>query len=230
MNKTRISACAALIAGLFILNAPLDAAVESPVVGYTTMTMEAGKWYQIGMPFLDLEGEQTYQISEAFNTGFTSGDILFVMNPETCTYPVMRRWNDGKGWCKMAAPIKEDATIKAGQAVMIRKQTKSDVTFYGMVKAETQTTLEGDRSWNLVVLQHPVATTINSLQWSGLESTDILFIMDVDKATYPTMRRWQGTKKWCKMAAPITEDADLGVGQAMLIYKQSSGTATVSFQ
>ena len=52
MNERRFLAGMALVAGVVLLNAPLNAAVESDVVGYTTMTMEAGKWYQVGNPLV----------------------------------------------------------------------------------------------------------------------------------------------------------------------------------
>ena len=236
MKAKGISICAALLTGLLFLNDPLFAAVESDIVGYTTITMEAGKWYQVGVPFEQLNGATSYNISEVFSKGFSDGDMLFVMDPTTCAYPVVRKWrtvNGTSGWGKVAIPKLEDATIDAGEAVLINKKTTGDVTFIGKVNSLAKSVISGDNAWSLVALQYPTEVAINSLKWSGIENNDMLFVMDPELCTYITVRKWRtvnGTSGWGKVAIPKLEDLTLTPGQAVLINKKSSGTATVSFE
>ena len=103
----------------------------------------------------------------------------------------------------------------------------------GRFNSASQSTIQGDNAWTVVAIQHPLATTINSLKWSGIEEGDTLFIMDPSSATYPTIRKWRtvgGVSGWGRVVAPLLQDADLAVGQAMVINKKSPGTATVSFE
>ena len=86
MNTKRTLACAALLLGLLSFNAPLTAAVESDIVGYTTIEMKADKWYQVAFPFVQLDDTETVSISEAFNSGFVDGDTLMILNPQTGLY------------------------------------------------------------------------------------------------------------------------------------------------
>ena len=62
------------------LASPTSAAVESDVVGYTTITMEAGKWYQVGNPFVALEEGGVIELNDGFGTGFATGDQLYLYN------------------------------------------------------------------------------------------------------------------------------------------------------
>ena len=51
MNTKRTLACAALLLGLLSFNAPLTAAVESDIVGYTTIT-PSSTWTLLGINFV----------------------------------------------------------------------------------------------------------------------------------------------------------------------------------
>ena len=110
-------------------NAPLTAAVESDIVGYTTIEMKADKWYQVAFPFVQLDDTETVSISEAFNSGFVDGDTLMILNPQTGLYENRAFWvseaNEGQGaWCDkpvlaIAKPV--DILLTPGQAVFILK-------------------------------------------------------------------------------------------------------------
>ena len=52
MNTKRTLACAALLLGLLSFNAPLTAAVESDIVGYTTPQINADTFTLLGVPFV----------------------------------------------------------------------------------------------------------------------------------------------------------------------------------
>ena len=198
--------------------------------------MEAGKWYQIGVPFEQLDGASTYKISEAFSKGFVDGDMLYIMDPELCAYTEIRKWqtvNGDSGWGMTVFPILDDATVKAGNAVLIKKAETSEVSLLGKVNTMAQSVITGDNTWSLIAIQHPTNLDINSLKWSGLNEGDMLYVMDPELCAYTEVRKWQtvnGISGWGMSVFPILQDYTLTPGQAMLINKRSSGTATVSVE
>ncbi len=203
------------------------------------MTMEAGKWYQIGNPFATLETKEKYMLSEILSSGFSDGDLLFIMDPVTCIYPTIRKWQTvgtDTGWGNLLIPLikGQDVEVKPGQGFLIHKKQKSTVTVSGMVNGEATSELQGNRAWNLVTVQYPTSTTINTIQWTGMDAGDLLFIMDPETGIYPTIRKWQTVGEetgWGNLLVPLIkgQDVTLTPGQAMLILKQGSTAGTVSF-
>ena len=129
---------ATLLSAALLLNAPLSAVVESDVVGYTTITMEAGKWYLLGCPFTPLNGETTTQINETFaGEGFASGDVLYTLT-EAGTYKPYYWHQDesNSGWSTHKVLWREDTTeYPITDAVYIRKTVNGEITFSGSVAA-----------------------------------------------------------------------------------------------
>ncbi len=63
------------------LDGRLLAAVESATVGYTTMAMEAGKWYMVGTPFSALSDTTERRVNDVFALeGFADGDVLYTLS------------------------------------------------------------------------------------------------------------------------------------------------------
>lgn len=218
------------------LNARLSAAVESDVVGYTTIEMEAGKWYMVGCPFVTLDENEAPKVNEVFTNGFAPGDVLMILNSETSRYSNSAYWIPEKGWCDLpiaaiATPI--ETTLPAGQAVYIHKGTTASVmTVSGKVEAKEVTFgSENGSSWAQVAPVWPVSQSINTFKWTGLNDGDVLMILDPVTQTYSDSAYWVNDKGWCNLPiAAIAEPVDtvLTAGQAAYINKKSAGKASVS--
>ncbi len=239
MNKARISACAALIAGLFILNAPLNAAVESPIVGYTTVTMEAGKWYQVGYPFVQLDDATSsakVPLNKVFTEGFSNGDYLLILDPTLSRYGDRIYWVEGKGWCTLpnAAGKLVDTELEPGQAVYIYKSKAGAVTFSGKVEAQVVEFGQDEGSvWEQVAPVWPAKVALNGengLKWDNLSTGDYMMILNSNDKKYGDRIYWVEGKGWCTLpnAAGKLVDTELEPGQAVYIYKKTPGIATVT--
>ena len=229
MNTKRTLACAALLLGLLSFNAPLTAAVESDIVGYTTIEMDAGKWYQVGTPFVDLEtsGAEEVSVNAVFSTGFARGDRLNVLDDTGTFVPLY--WNaTANGWCDSTRPnaALSTVTIAVGEAVYIQKGVAGDVVVKGKVEAlPVAFGSEQGNAWNQSVLMWPVATKLNDIAWSNLERGDTLYILD-DTTQNFTPYYWNpNANGWCTTTRPTATlaDVDVGIGKAMYINKRSAG-------
>ena len=142
------------------LNGRLNAQVESDIVGYTTVTMEAGKWYQVGSPFVALEEGTTLKLNDVFTTGFGAGDTLQLYSSVNSSYTTYR-WNTYKnGWATNTSPVATlaDVTLPVGQAVFINKKVDGDVILTGKVSAEEAVTFgnEAGSAWDQFVCVYQI--------------------------------------------------------------------------
>ena len=228
---------ATLLSAGLLFNAPLFAAVESDIVGYTTIQMDAGKWYQVGAPFVALDGAETVPLNEVFNQGFQSNDRLMVFDAETSGYQAPLYWVESKNaWCNSPVALiaqPTDLRLSPGQAVYISKQTTSTVTFSGKVEiVEVPFGRDGGETWDQVAPVWPAKCAINDFRWSGLRSGDRLMILDSEQGEYLAPLYWVESKNaWCDspvavIARPSTYE--LSPGQAVYINKVSSGTGSVT--
>ena len=216
------------------LNGRLNAQVESDIVGYTTITMEAGKWYQVGSPFVALEDGITPMLNDIFTTGFGAGDTLSVYNPATSSY-AMYYWNATRAkWTVGSRPSAADANVEipSGQAVFINKATAGNVILSGKVSTNEVTEFGADvgNSWDQIVCVYPEAIKLNDLTWNGLSAGDTLSVYDPDTAIYATYY-WNTTQaKWKVGSRPSAAEADvlLPVGQAVFVNKASVGVGSCS--
>ena len=237
MNAKRILACAALLLGLLSFNAPLSAAVESDVVGYVAVQMEEGKWYEVGCPFVDLNDKEELPLNEVFVSGFSQGDTLCMLDPETSTYSDYLYWIDEKqAWCDrpIAAIAKPStATLTPGQAVYIHKDTAGQVFLSGKVEAKAAVFgSENGPTWVLVTPIWPETRDVNAYAWEGLTQGDTLTVLDSETGSYADNVYWDEAKgAWCDrpisaIAKPIT--LELAPGQAVFLNKKTTGVATVT--
>ena len=236
MKFKTILACAVL--GLVIFNGRLNAAVESDIVGYTTVTMEAGKWYQIGLPFSQLDGAETFTLDEAF-PGFAEGDRLYLSTVEggySFRYWKVNASTGAAGWSTSRNTYREDTTeFDHGVAVYIYKETAGTITLSGSVKkVENTFGSNSGNSWNLVALPWPEAKKLSDYTWTGCADGDQLYISTPDGGF--SFRYWKvnvstGAAGWSTSRNTYREDSTLiEPGIAVYINKVSTGIGTVSMQ
>ena len=216
-------------------NAPLSAAVESDTVGYTTIEMQAGKWYQIGTPFVELEEGQTATLNTAFGQGFADNDLAYIYDSETNSYLGPYAWltyNGQTGWWNTGLGVLCDTKLSPGQAVFIQKNTSSAVPFTGRVSATTPCSFgaESTSSWAQVACVYPEARTLNEMTWTNLEDGDQAYIYDSETNSYLGPYAWltyNGQTGWWNTGLGVLCDTKLSPGQAVFIYKQSQGKSTL---
>jgi hypothetical protein len=231
MKKLGTIACAALA---FLCTAKLSAAVESDIVGYTTITMEAGKWYQVGCPFDGLDGDETLSLVSVFNVGFTEGDKAYIYADDNGTYEQPFTWgvpkNGGDATWLNARKVASDFSLNPGQAVFIHKAQTNDVTFAGKVDAKNVVTFGSEErlTWSQIIFPYPVATDINDMKWAGLSNNDKLYVYNTSNGTYDQPYTWKDGK-WYNARGKVAS-AVLPVNAAMFIQKTTSGVATLSVE
>ena len=218
-------------------NAPLSAAVESDVVGYTTIEMQAGKWYQVGTPFVALDGTQAPRINDVFNMGFQDGDVLYIY--QDTGYTTYLTWkNSGTetaGWCTSRGTTPTDTVIPSGHAVFILKNSTSLVQVAGSVseKVPTEFGSETAGSWSQIVCVYPQETKLNALEWTGIEDGDRLFIFSPESNGYSQTYTWKNsgtpTAGWCSSRGSTPVDVTLPIGQGLFVNKVNAGIATCRF-
>ena len=224
-----------MVFGWYRKNAPLSAAVESDIVGYTTIEMQAGKWYQIGTPFVDLGDKEEVLLNEVFSSGFSEGDTLCIFDSESSAYTSYLYWIEDKGaWCDLPIPslaTPSMATLPFGQAVYIHKNTSGQIVLSGKVEAKAITFgAEDVPVWAQIAPVWPVSCDVNDYAWEGLTQGDTLTVWDSDTSSYSAYAYWNETQHaWCDLpipgiAKPIS--ISLAPGQAVYISKQT-GLATV---
>ena len=139
MNFKSILACAALLIGI----GTATAAVESEVVGYTTVTLKKG-YNMLAVNFESLTSEDGISIQDlgfTLEAGFTGGtngtrgdqiQVYDAQRGEYTTYFLYnneRRPEDGKNgkWCKSNGEVAA-ATFKSGDSFWFRKRGENDAT------------------------------------------------------------------------------------------------------
>ena len=216
------------------LNGRLNAQVESDIVGYTTITMEADGWYQLGSPFAQLDGAETFTLNEAF-PGFADGDLLYMATAEG-GYRV-RHWKasgDNEGWSTSRNRYSEDAAeYPQGMAVYIYKKTAGSVILSGAVQAATNSFgSDAGNAWSLVALPWPEAKKLSDYIWTGCADGDVLYLASPDggvKARYWKVNASEGTAGWSTSRNAYRADSTiLEPGVAVYINKASSGVGSVT--
>ena len=225
------------------LNDPLFATVESDIVGYTTISMEAGKWYQIGCPFVTLEEGATVTINDLIslpNDSINNRDFIGVMNPATCVYKLFY-WNStargGQGaFCdNVLTSTPSTVQMSKGQTVFFKPKKDCTVTFSGRVTVDTSLEIgsEEGQSWNQFCIPYPETIKINDLQWTGISANDLLAVLNTDTCVYK-FYYWKaaanaGRGGWCDNVLTTTATQDtLAPGQGVLLKKRE-GIASVSY-
>lgn len=232
LNLIRTLGCSTLCLWVVsFLASPASAAVESDTVGYTTIKMEAGKWYQIGTPFVELEDGTVPTINTVFSEGFDDGDLAYILGPDA-TYLPTRQWltyNGETGWFNPATRKLDDMGLCAGQAVFFKKAVPGEVVLKGRVSATEEVPFgnESANSWSQIVRTYPNGPrSINEIEWTGVEDGDLLYIFSPEMGTYLPTRQWltyNGETGWFNPATRKLDDQKFEPYQAFFINKKSSG-------
>ena len=228
MKAKSIFQCAALLTGLLFLNVPLFAAVESDIVGYTTIPMEAGKWYMMTAPFVGLSEGAT--INDLLCGGFCDNDLLYLYDNTTGTYKAIRAWKDGMWRMGTANTTPATDVLPPGQGFFIVKAAPSTVTIAGQVSDHEVSTFgsESGPVWSMTGVCYPEGVQLNSLSWSGLANGDLLYLYDNETNSYKAIRAWKDGA-WRVGTANSTLATDLiKPGQGFFINKVSTGTGSYS--
>ena len=200
--------------------------------------MEAGKWYQVGSPFVALDGSATFTLNEAF-PGFAEGDRLYLATAEggySFRYWKVNATTGEAGWSTSRNVYREDTTeFPTGMAVYIYKGVTGTITLSGAV--DTVTNSFGSdlgNAWNLVALPWPEAKKLSDFTWTGCADGDRLFISTPDGGF--SFRYWKenastGAAGWSTSRNVYREDATLiEPGVAVYINKASVGVGSVTIQ
>ena len=219
-------------------NAPLFAAVESDVVGYTTIEMEAGKWYMIGSPFVPLQANTTFKVNEQFSgQGFGGDDTLYTLKSDGTFIP--HYWisdTNGEGkWYADAFGFEEDtADYPLSTAVYIKKAVEGEIVFSGKVSVvKVEIGSETGNSWSLVAPVYPMSKKINDYEWIGFTTSDTLYTLRDTGVFEPNywVTDQDGKGKWYKDAFGFDESTTLlSVGQAIYVNKTSAGIGTIELK
>ena len=206
-------------------------------MGYTTIEMQAGKWYQIGTPFVALEDGQTATLNTAFGQGFANGDLIYIYNPETNGYdgPYMWLSGDGQtGWRSTTNPSALcSVSLNPGQAVFIQKNTTGDIPIAGRV-TETTPSVFGAKetsSWAQVACVYPETLALNEMKWTNLANGDLAYVYNSETNGYDGPYMWlsgDGQTGWRSTTNPsVLCSVSLKPGQAVFIQKNSVGEASL---
>jgi len=216
------------------------AEVTSDVVGYTTMDLEAGKWYLIGTPFADCAGGDV-KLNDHLVSGFHAGDKLMLYHSgEGYTGFVFKSGLSGdqsSGWCTAFGKSPVDVTLDPGVAAFVQMATSTTLTFAGKVQISVAFEFGSEEGniWEQVVSPACSDTKLNDLIWEGLSAKDkIMFYTSGVGYTgyvYKTGLGEDGTGSgWCTAFGKTPVDFVVKAGEAFLIQKVSAGKGYVSVQ
>ena len=220
---------ATLLSAALLLNAPLSAAVESDVVGYTTIEMQAGTWYLLGNPFIALDGTASFKLNDVYvGEGLHTGDLLYVLNGNTFS---PRYWNEGEEkWSTNSLFFIDDLTeYSASTAVYLKKMSAGNLTFTGKVSpVRIEVGTEDGNAWSLTALTYPKVSTLDEYTWEGFQPNDMLYTTAKDGSLVP--HYWNSTSQsWSTNELfPVSDNTPLSIGQAVYLLKKSAGTGTIS--
>ena len=198
--------------------------------------MAANSWYQLGTPFEQLDGSDTFTLDEAF-PGFAEGDRLYLATTEggySFRYWKANATTGEAGWSTSRNVYRKDTTeFPAGTAVYIYKSVAGTIMLSGAVDAVTNSFgSETGNAWNLVALPWPEAKKLSDFAWTGCVDGDRLFISTPDGGF--SFRYWKtnastGAAGWSTSRNVYREDTTLiKPGVAVYINKASAGVGTVT--
>ena len=196
--------------------------------------MDAGKWYQIGTPFVALEEGQEVTINDIFANGFSDGDQAYLYNSTTSSYGAPLTWGqragEPEGW-RTGRGVLDTTVLTPGQVLFIHKTTSSEVCLSGRVSA-TETVSFGSEegaTWAQIVCVYPTSQTLNEMTWSNMTAGDQAYIYDSASSSYGSPLTWgsrTGEADGWRTGRGTLDQTKLSPGQAIFVYKKSAGIAT----
>lgn len=237
MKAKSIFQCAALLTGLLFLNVPLFAAVESDIVGYTTVTTTT-RFTLMAVSYLSLSGDGTDLIdpNEIFQgvEGLQDNDLLEIPRANDVSYD-FAYWSSALGkWCNedLTTPTTFKLTRGRGFWILARGATAS--TPVKMTLAGTVNTHKNADALNQgFTIFSPAAPlsdeSVNhaSLSWSGLKNNDLLEIPR-DGVSYDFAYWSETLGKWCEDDLVTPSSLKFKNGQACWVLSKQ-GNPVVTF-
>lgn len=227
MKAKSIFQCAALLTGLLFLNVPLFAAVESDIVGYTTMNFTQ-KYNLVGVSFATLGGEDEIPVNEFISGEFTEGDQLQIQSG-TGGYNVLE-WRNSQ-WCGYGSSVASDRVVKRGTGVwIVTKQATTDnpvtAMVSGAVKLDNGLEVAFGQKYVIAAPGIPIEVAVNSniFSWTDLSDGDQLQIPN-GTGGYNVLQWKDG--QWCGYGSNIPSERTIPVQTAVWIVS-TSATAKVT--
>lgn len=194
--RGRIPLLAGLL-GLCFISSPLHAAVESNVVGYTTITTKAGFNMQ-GVCFNALDGE-AISFNDLLSGEFQDGDEILVLTTVTSGSTYERyRYSSERGEWITGRTSADTKPVKAGSSFWLNTTNAVEVTFKGSVKPGNYL-YTSQAGVQMITSDFPIAFPLNatdgSVVWENLTDGDeILWLNEngaYDRCRYSTERgKW----------------------------------------
>lgn len=211
---------ATLLSAGLLFNAPLFAAVESDVVGYTTITTNPGFNMQ-GVVFQGLEGKETIALDDLMSGEFQVGDQAQVYDGSGYTIYTYR--GPEYGWMAGRKPASE-VPVKAGDSFWLNTPDRSvEVTFAGSVKSG-DFRYEAIEGMQMVSADFPIEFALNDetgrVTWTGVQTGDQIQVLAAGTG-YTVYTYSQSAGKWLKGRNPT--DARIPVGASMWMKCNSAG-------
>ncbi len=202
------------------LNGRLNAAVESDVVGYTTITTNAG-YNMMGCVYKGL-GSETISLNDLLVGEFIAGDQVQLYS-STGGYTIYT-YNATTGWMNGRVPA-DNRPLTVGDSFWLYTPNREvAVTIKGAVSTKdfTYTSIQG---LQMVANSLPVDVKINEIAWSGLTNNDQLQVKTLTGYTIFTYST--ATNKWMQGRAPA--DVTISAGSSVWLTTANAGvTMTVA--
>ena len=206
------------------INAPLSAAVESDIVGYTRTPIAQLGFDIISVPFVPLDGKDSQAVHIQDIKGTLSqndsefrADRLYVSYPGSVNYVVYHY--KSQGWTEVGTDKPADDLIPPGTAFFIYKMMNTgEITVSGKVLDAPSLEVPVSTGLTLVANPYPTKLPINSITGENLNahSSDIradkIMVPDYSSAGYITyVLRPEG---WVKSGEtePTKDSIDIGKG------------------
>ena len=180
MNAKRFISYAALVAGVFILNGRLNAAVESDVVGYSKVTMKPG-YNMVGITYNGLDGKDV-PFTKAFSGDFADEDMVMVYSPTGYKSYVYAQgtWYDATDF----HPLTDDDCLAVGTTLwMVIPNREVEVTFTGSVKAD-DTIVAANSGATMLVNPYPSAVALKDVSFGRSLTDDDQIQVPKDGSSY----------------------------------------------
>ena len=236
MNFKSILACAALLIGV----GTATAAVQSDVVGYTTIEVTQ-KYTLLGVSFFDLADstQDTIPVNDFISGDFADGDQIQVpKNGSTSEYD-RAAWNSELGkWCTIRfnkpSTTESSIVLKKGTGVWFvsfqaTEQAPVKVTLKGRALLSATAEYDCAQKYSLVSLPIYEAVSVNatSLIWAGLQDGDQIQVPKNGSTTEYDRAAWNSKLgKWCtiRFNKPSTTESPVMFKPYEAAWLVSTGT------
>ena len=196
--------------------------------------MEAGKWYQVGCPFVVLESGQEVTINDVFSSGFSTGDQAYLYDSENSSYGPPLTWGsrdgEAEGW-RTGRGVLDKTVLTPGQVLFIHKKMTGEVCMSGRVSASETVSFGSAKSatWAQIVCVYPIEQTLNEMKWDNMTIGDQAYIYNPETLSYGSPLTWgsrAGEADGWRTGRGILDKTKLSPGQGIFVYKKSAGIAT----